>query len=284
MFEVNRPALDYLTLTSFNPRAMRAMFEWHEAMTDNHKDAKRMQYVGRMAHDRYGSAFLGVAEQKSMTHSMLQVSGLLAETAWTEMKQFVLAGQCKVTRLDLQVTVDYPRDVWSQSDLADEIRAEMPNRSISYVESRSGPQKSKLATVYVGSRQSDRLYRIYEKLGMADEVLLRFEVEYKGQRAVATANALLADATIKGLLWHEVLLLPDVYNMRRIFGKVLETSPYAVRVVRDSGNTEEWLKTSVLPALDRYLNQHESNALQLAQMFYDVIEPVLTNGQESTIM
>lgn len=282
MFEVNRPAIDYLTLTCFSPKGMAEFYKWHQAISDNPKDAKRMQYTGKMAHDRYGSAFLGVAEQKGMEHSMLQVSGYLGQVCWQHFSSFVLAGHCKVTRLDLQVTIDYPRDVWSQSDLANEFRDEMPNRSISYIESQSGPQKSKLATIYIGSRSSDRLHRIYEKMGMADEVLLRFESEYKGQRARAVAHSLAQGATPKSILWADLLALPDVGQLRRLFGRVLETQPFAVRVVRESGQTDEWLRTTVLPALDRYLNQHESDAYEMARLFERVIQPILTNGPEST--
>lgn len=282
MFEVNRPAIDYLTVTTFDEVAMAAMKMWHDSVQENGKEARRMQYTGDTRADRYGTSFLGAGEQKSMTHAMLQVSGMLAASAFTNLRAQLIAGKLKLTRIDLQVTVEYPRHTWSQADLFSILRDDNEDRVVNYVESKSGPQGTKLATVYYGSRLSERLVRIYEKVGMGDEVLLRFEVEYKGDRARRVSHDLLAGATEKAILWGEVLRLPDVYNLRRWFGKCLETTPHTVRVVREPGNTQDWLAQVVAPVLDRYLNQHEEDALDMAVLFHRIAAPHLTNGPGST--
>lgn len=275
MFEVNKPQLDYLSLTSFNPVALAAMNTWHNSVQEVGRESHRMQYTGDCRSDRYGTSFLGIGEQRGMTHGLMQVSGSLAESAFNALRIHLLPGHCKVTRIDLQVTVEYPREVWSQADLANDLRHESPHRSVSYIESQSGPQQTKLATVYYGSRTSDRMVRIYEKLGMADEVLLRFEVEFKGHRAAAAANTLMQGASKRAILWAEVLRMPDVYNMRRMFGKVLDGDAITIRTVNETGSTEKWLRTVVAPSLDRFLNQHEEDVQPIAVLLHRIIAPHL---------
>ena len=281
MFEVNRPALDYLTVTTYSPAPMLAMYSWHESVNETGRESHVMQYAGDLRSDRYGTSFLGTATQRDMTHSMLRVSGMLSQSAFNAIKAFILTGSVNVTRIDLQVTVEYNRFDWSQVDLADALREMSPNRSVSYIESRSGPQQTKLATVYYGSRKSDRLTRIYEKMGMGDEVLLRFEAECKGRRAIVTAKHLAMGDTVKAVLWAEVLRIPDAYNLRRLLSKCLETTPKYIRVVDEPGGTGKWLREVVLSSLDRYLNQHDEESSEMAHLFYRVIKEHLTNGLES---
>jgi len=224
MFEVNVAQIDYLTLTSFCKTCQGKMYAWHKSICDDLKPSNRMQYEGTLSFDRYGTSFFGEGQQKNRTHAMLQVSGSLAESAFNACRTFVLKGRAKVTRLDLQVTVEYDRQTHSQSELAEDLRYLSPNRSVSYLESKSGPQGSKLATVYYGSRSSERFYRIYEKRGMGGEVLLRFEVEYKGKRAKAVCVALMGDASIKSILFGELARLPEVPALMELFGRTLKTS------------------------------------------------------------
>lgn len=230
-----------------------------------------MQYEGTISFDRYGTSFFGEGEQKGRNHAMLQVSGSLAESAFSACRTFVLNRRAKVTRLDLQATVEYDRQTHSQADLAEDLRHLSPNRSVSYLESKSGPQGTKLATVYYGSRSSERFVRIYEKPGMGDEVLLRFEVEYKGKRAKAVIVALLADTSIKSILFGELGKMPKVPALMTLFGRVLSTKPFYTRVVREPGGTERWLKEKVLPSLDRYLASHDEDADSMAELFMRVI-------------
>lgn len=272
MFEVNKAQFDWLTVTSFDDKCGGAMYTWHMGVSANQKDSKRLQYQGTTAADRYGSSFFGEGHQRGRRHYMMQVSGSLAESAWTAVQAFTLGGMARVTRLDLQITVEYDRQDHSQEQLAADLRHESPNRSVSYIESRSGPQGTKLATVYYGSRTSERYCRIYEKLGMGDEVLLRFEMEFKGKVAKAVRNALLQGTSPKAVLFGEYDRMPQVYGLARTFGKVLQTKPYYTRVVREPGGTEVWLKGKVATSLDRYLNSHEEDSQAMAEHFLKVIE------------
>lgn len=276
MFEINQPALDYITLTTFNQLAMETFKEWHESVSEQEREGKQQQYQGTHRADRYGTSFLGSAEQKSMMHSLLRVSGMLSSSAFSRNREHITAGRVKVTRIDLQVTIDYERSIWSQFDLCQALKLERPDRSISFHESKSGPQNSKLATVYYGSRTSERFCRIYEKRGLADDVHLRYEWEYKGQTAQTVAFHLLQGESVRSILMGELTKrIPDTYNLRRIFEPALTGRGITVRTVREPGGTAEWLKVTVLPALDRYLNDHNEDSTEMASLFHAVILPHL---------
>lgn len=272
MYEVNAVSLDYLTLTTFHPIAVAAFWAWHQDIEHGRKDAKRMQYSGVVAHHETGSAFFGSAEQRGQAHTMLQVSGLLAESAWNALQETVHKTQARVTRIDIQVTVPYDRATWSQSGVFEEIRLNAPNRSVSFVESKSAPDGGKLSTVYYGSRTSDRVTRLYEKVGMGEDVFLRFETEYKGARARKLGYELAKGlGNAKNVLAAELAAFP-CQSVRLLFLDYIE-NPRPVKVQRESGNTKKWLLTQVLPALDRFLNDHNStqHADDVGQAFFDLL-------------
>ena len=257
MYNVNLPALDYLTLTTFDPTAMAAFWSWHSDILHGRKDAKRMQYTGVIAHHETGSAFFGSAEQKGAAHFLLQVSGLLSESAWNALQSQVHEGRARVTRIDLQVTLPYNRNDWSQAAIFETVSKNSPGRSVSFVESQSAPDGGKLATVYYGSRTSDRVTRLYEKPGMGEDVFIRFETEYKAGRARELGRMLATGHdTLKNVLAGEIATFPHD-GVRRHFQEHL-ANPLPVQVQRESGNTKKWLLTQVLPALDRFLNDHNN--------------------------
>jgi DNA relaxase NicK len=277
MFEVNTPQIDYLTLTTYNPKATEEFYKWATTVNERQRERQKMQYTGFVTSDRYGTCFVGSGQQGTRDHALMQVSGSLAVSAWNSLKHFVNVGQARVTRIDLQITVEYDRQTHSQADLAAVLRDNSPHRAVSYIESKSGPQGVKLATVYYGSRISDRYTRIYEKQGMSDEILLRFEVEYKAKRATAVAMQLLQGASIKALLFGELTKIPYVDLLHNTFSKVLSTTPKFTRVVREPGNTEVWLRDKVANSLNRYLEQHETDSASMAEHFLKIIRPYLTD-------
>lgn len=277
MYALNQPALDYLTLTTWNPIAMGHVQTWIENREGSKVtlDAKRMQYTGALYATRDGSFFLGEAEQRGQPHFLMQCSGFLADDLLTVAGGMIVGGYVRVTRIDLQLTVEYDRGSWSQAALADAMR-QNSDRSVSYVESKSGPQGSKLATVYFGSRKSDRFFRIYEKMGMGEDVHLRLEVEYKAPRALGVALALLNDPTIGEILADEVDRLPDVRGVRGLFLSPLgNPTAYPVKIVKQQPNTVKWLIEQVAPALDRVLNDHNIPTDDVVQLFYRILQPHL---------
>lgn len=257
MFEVNRVALDWLTLTTFDATAAQAFMLYVADLPHGHKEGKRMQYAGRFAAHELGTAFCGAADQRGKAHVLLQVSGALAHNAYNVLRPHIVNGRCRVTRIDVQVTIPYDRSDWSQAAVFGVVRRARPDRSVSFAESQSGPAGSKLATVYYGSRTSERVTRLYEKPGMGEEVFLRFETEYKGGLARSLGLALAkGHESARNALAAEIAAFPHT-GVQNHFRAHMD-NPELVRSVSEAGNTKQWLLGQVLPALDRFLNDHDN--------------------------
>jgi hypothetical protein len=132
-----------------------------------------------------------------------------------------------------------------------------------------------LATVYVGSRHSSRLLRLYQKEGGKNhDMFLRFEVEFKGNRSNQMARELHKDRGILGeYLAHEVQQLGDK-KVEALFGTALENydpRTERVRKVQAQDATESWLLGRVLPSFDRHIKAHDSSDIVLRN-FLRVIE------------
>lgn len=259
MYTLNEVQLDWLTVTTFDPTASMNCLRFLRELETEPRDAKRMQYVGQVAHHRMGTAFAGYAEQMGKTHTMLQVSGMLAEVAWRYMLSDIAIARARVTRIDIQVTVPYDRAEWCQAAIFDVVRKARPDHSVSFAESHSAPDGGKLATVYFGSRTSDRLVRLYEKPGMGEDVYIRFETEYKGGLAAELGRKLaLTPGAAKNVLAAEIFAFPHSGVVAHFDQHLHDPEP--VRAVSEAGNTKRWLLRQVIPALDRFLNDHDATA------------------------
>lgn len=252
MFYLNQVSLDYLTLTSFNPLFYlfaRDYLEQHHDKKDGERH--RMQYTGALYHSARGTAFLGTGSQKGEDHHLLQISGLLADDLWTPMSKFLRGGTARATRIDVQMTVEYQREHWDAHLWAERLREWHPNMSVSSIESQSGPAGSKLATIYFGSRQSNRFVRLYEKMGLGEDVYLRFEVEYKGERARAVAAHMLAEGEVKSVFQSEVERT-KAKPIISLFDTTVKGRD--IEVIKPEPATLKWLREQVAPALFRVLN------------------------------
>lgn len=274
MFTVNVPAVDYLTLTSYNHVIWGHIQKWIVGRGDFRSvDAKRMQYTGYLYTNRDGSLFLGQGEQKGEAHYLAQCSGFLADDLLVIASYFIKEGYVRVTRIDLQITVEYPRGTTDLAAIANAMR-EHGDRSVSYVESKSGPRQSKLSTIYYGSRRSDRFYRIYEKMGMDEDVFLRFEVEFKSPRSQVVASALCGTVEVAQILAHEIDQLPEWNDLDWRFLAVLhDPERFNPIAVAPEANTLKWLRTQVAPALDRVLNDHNLPTEEIVTLFMRILTP-----------
>lgn len=244
------------------------------------KPAKRMQYEGTVYQSDRGTTFFGTAEQNNRLHYMAQFSGLWSQNAWDVNWEMVRDGLVKATRIDIAVTVELGDAAWSQSALFSRLRRFSSTRSISYLESKSGPDGRKLATVYVGQRSSDRMIRIYEKVLDDEKIALRFEAEYKSARAGSVAGLLLAGIRSGSFLRHELDVLND-RPLLALFNGCLLNEPTAATVRKEESRTERWLIDQVLPTLQRFLNEHGNEAHELVYVFLKVL---LNSGVDVTKM
>jgi len=270
MFYLDQPGIDYLTCTTFNPVVFATVRKVvTETARHYDRDRRRLQYTGILGHHEQGSAYCGSGIQKNRDHYLVQISGLWADTLFPLVANHVATGKARCTRIDLQLTVNYDRDSWSQPDLADTLRHDNPRRSVSYLESASGPANSKLGTVYFGSRSSDRFVRVYEKMGLGEDVFLRFEAEFKSPRADVVCKAV-DEHGPWAVLGAEILRVDNADLMR-----MFDHDPNAVLVepqlIRPEPATLKWLRETVAPSLDRAINDHNIDTAEVEHLFRRIL-------------
>lgn len=171
-FVLDRPCVDYLTATSFSQElvdratdsllpSMVKEFSWDEQLSP----AKLMQYKGFQATDFRGKqvAFTGKGLQKQQDHFLFRASGGSADFAYRKL----LASDFDYTlsRLDLQLSciskVEANARLWksfneSQNELEQE-KGARGRKVLLYTDNGDGN------TLYVGSRQSVKFIRCYQK-------------------------------------------------------------------------------------------------------------------------
>lgn len=255
---INRPAIDWLTLTTFTNLAGNELLRVARRCATNSEPKNRriMQYEGKT----WGNTFYGVAEQRGRGHMMLRASGATAHEAYDEIMQSNPAMSVSCTRIDLQVTV---RLTWNYSAraLCDQLRTADWNghkRKVTMIEGGDG-----LDTIYIGSRDSERMYRIYVKR-VDNESYLRWEAEIKGDLADQTWVAITvggADA-MNSIARGEFGRMPYVPNraideIAACMDKYQAREIRPVERVRDSSSTMQWVSRAVSPAVNRMLSDHD---------------------------
>lgn len=263
---ISEVLIDWFTVTAWEDGATNSWAWWHKVATD-HGLAKEeagigfMQYEGNYWIGGDGSFFLGTGIQKNYVHNMVRASGALSNRMFDRAAGVpVKYGWGKCTRLDIQITLPQPEE-WTQWSLAD--RLQRSGKNVGYIDSSSGKNGRKLATVYVGSRQSSRVTRIYQKeAGAHSDMYLRFETEFKGHRANIMCKSIADNRVEMGnYLLHEVQQMNDD-KLTDLFGTALATydaSSVKVRKVKASDATENWLMTKCLPSLDKWINDHDND-------------------------
>lgn len=255
--ELETVAFDWLTVTSFDYQFYKFWSEELKSWKEEKREAKMMQYLGFEKELSAGRMRLMVGSQKDREHYVLHLTSGLAELyTWAVVTQHK-QGMCRVTRADLQVTITLPKK-WNQVKFF----TSMHERGIaSFVESKDRKTGLRTETVGVGSRQSDRYKRMYTKVA-GKGLLLRFEVEFKGDRANAVMRAVSKDETKKReILLHELLMLKSPAAEAAFYNAIDAPSAYRVTVknLTSAGKTNTWLLDSCLPVLVRQLTDHDED-------------------------
>jgi len=265
---LSAPHLDWLTFTTFDPVTrdkLTALLEPGQG-----KPGKRMQYEGTSYQNNAGNLFCGQAKQWGKDHWLFQISGLRSQASWARYKPSADKLKVKVTRIDIAVTVDLAQQTWSQSALFARLRRFSGTRSISYIESKSGPGGRKLATIYFGQRTSDRMIRVYEKVLPDDAIGLRFEVEYKAGRAAEVDRMLCGGTPMGDFLRAELDRLDDPL-LAALYYECVGNDPANAIVVKQETKTYRWLMDMVLPTLSRFLHEHGNEGHQLRDAYLRVL-------------
>lgn len=252
------PRIDWLTATTFDQvHFMSIRDEWMRwtvrSMTGGKSEqAKRRQYKGV----EIGGVFFGIAEQNGVDHFMVVASGGLAHHFATIMRTWLAA--MKVTRIDIQYTTSLMGN-WDLNGDAEQMHRLSPATTTTTYVKRSA--KGKYQTLYVGSRQSDKMVRVYQKDGIVDgghEVKLgRWEIEFTGDLAPNVYSSVFADPensakVMGGILSTSYDKLEGRFGRLTFMGTfspMLKYDTYKLRVMGKPSRTVEWLYEAVLPAI-----------------------------------
>lgn len=244
---VNRVAIDWVTVGSFDqrePRRMSTALDGH--MKRTREGASVMQYRGQA----WESGFVGNAEQDDRVHTLCNVTGSYADRCFFDILRYATKG-ASFTRIDVQLTIELPE--WYSARELNDYLAFVLKRRIMLIEN------SGLDTVYVGSRQSSRYIRIYVKEDSSGKRWLRFEIETKKDRdkvpdRLALFAAKIGRRALVSFFWDEIdkLKLPLEFEQILSAHRVGETAKLP-GIVRDSGEkTFRWLNTTVRKAIMNY--------------------------------
>lgn len=272
------PRLDYLRLTTFNrsifDKWMQSIYPLSEGETwqeryEEGKDfrhKKVMQYDGQDLISDLGSIFVGVGLQNGRDHFMLQSSGDNAHDTFGLVNETLADPETKCTRIDIQLTTEvasfnshtfYTICAFGEWPLKNPTLAPSPRVIMS---------KDGMDTVYVGNRQSERFHRWYVKRETIDDDeirFLRFEVEFKGNRAKQIIALLNDGESIASLLLGEYQRLPSaVHELPEVNKLGSSVKSHAEGLIVETANvktdtkTLRWIRRTVVPSLTRLLNSH----------------------------
>ena len=166
--------------------------------------------------------------------------------------EFVVSIRAKVTRIDiakdltnLQVNIE---NIWCMAKRGESTGTSQTVRNVT--DNRGG------YTMYIGSRESEKFARLYNKAAEqgVDGDWWRFEVELKGDAAKMAARLILADVEASGAIFDGIafgmLSLEDpTYNAFRG-----EKVPIGLPKVERTPDTELWIEKQVIPAVLSFLD------------------------------
>lgn len=166
---INTVAVDYLRLTTYNVNVFYELMEIGKTIMDDHcEDAQYwFGYSGKGHVSK--SFFFGEKETKGRPHYMVQMSGENAHYFFDQTADVKRDYQC--TRIDIQLTVKQPAS-FNGRKLTDQLRAERwrsKKRDVNLLDGENGD------TIYLGSKNSDRYSRIYQKQSIVGVEFVRFE-------------------------------------------------------------------------------------------------------------
>lgn len=276
---VDRPAIDWLTLTSFDYKSWKQGLEITRYLSggdyDSETEKRWKQYKGRGGEQYFaGEATQGKDKKQNF---MLRLSGDLSDIYMAYHKK----PDMDCTRIDVQLTtatnikLEDLKDVYRVAEdelLEHEKGRKQYERDVELRSSKTG------YTLYIGARAGDgKFYRVYVKV-LHGVLYNRFEVECKGKETISGPlyRVLCVNPVHMGrVLAGELSTLPDhlppiddfKYMMRHIEGDIFKME----KRIPDEMATIRWLETQVLPAWKRQLTMHDTRQIAqtlLNQLYY----------------
>lgn len=280
------PGVDWLTLTTFEGSAWQ---HWKTLMQDaakvEMKEDKAGLYEGYSWATKMGRGFIGSGLQAGRDHIMLRCGGRLSNELHNEkrIRKSVLEGWSKCTRVDLQITAKQAED-WSQWRFFN--RAKKAGFLTNIISSRSGLNNRELSTVYIGSRSSDVMVRVYQKEDENGRLYLRFEIEMKGAKSKSVYKALCREEIdIGSLILHRLQKINDSQlsaHFESLLSDYISGDVKPDKIIKSISKTEKWLLDTVLPAFTRVINSHESDGTVLLAFLDAAMKAVRVSDIESS--
>lgn len=248
---LNVAMIDWYTITSYDEELGES---WLMTVGLDGEYRKIMQYVGAArALPGGGTIFAGKGEIKGRAHFMTYVSGAAADELFWRYREALVTGRARASRIDIQCTIQEPGG-WSQLELM--AQAEGAGLRPTNRRSPNTAGDGELMTIYIGSRESGRFDRCYEKESLGGERYLRFETQFGRKYANKLGEDLASDrVTVAGALAGQ-LKRRDGVVMLDVFRGIVGNSDYKPLYKREAGDREAWILNTVVPAVRAYANGH----------------------------
>jgi hypothetical protein len=263
------PALDWLSLGTFDREVWNIAVRCLQMYGGNRIETRRMQYTGESGE----GWFYGEGVQGDYWHGLIQLSGATADHFVQEMMttsegRYALK-HLKCSRIDVQYTHpdELPENDTTLEQTLDIIRRYLDDEE-NWAQQWRKPNvgmrsegNGKGYTLYIGSRQSARMQRIYIKT-INGKRLLRWEVEFKGDLAQQLWERLVSgDGSILGrVLLAEMQRIPTVEQFGIFYAALAQHEPETLRFLPDHSDAVrrvKWLNDAVKGAVKNIVEELE---------------------------
>lgn len=132
----------------------------------------------------------------------------------------------------------------------------------------------------IGSRQSDRFVRVYDKAreqGL-DNDWVRFEVEMKGHLSRGLADAIAEDHRVAVSQLLIALQLQDNPVVMEIMAYAKSAGWATIKAPRVKSNREKWLRGDVTSALEKFMNEEPERACEVLLQWVAMYEELVLDG------
>src|SRR6476620_6969970 len=149
-------------------------------------------------------------------------------------------------------------------------------RTFGQIESNNGGH-----TIYIGSRQSEKFIRIYDKAAQSDlskELWFRFEIETKGMVARSIAALLLDTGRWEDIFngcANGMVNLPNNPEYQKFFGQA--DVPIGIPKLEKQSDRERWIDEQVISAVIKHAVEHPDSAA--VERLFEALKCVLRSGK-----
>lgn len=215
-----------------------------------------------VAVDIPGAAVMFSPAREDMGIHVVLSGSALRRISGEEAIQYAAYANGRVTRLDVALDVGTSFDFRGLYDAGRAGLLDTKARKCSVIEADSG------TTVYIGSRSSESMLRVYDKAAEASlaSPMTRIELEIKGQKANAVAQYLIKHglgnipAIIRAFCdW------PTDEKWRQIF---MSVPKLGLSKPEKTTDREKWIREQLRPALTRAMREDSSEVKGLVAMLY----------------